>query len=98
MRFFSRVHRHGVAHLSKGVSKSLQLLYDMAGTSASSLQLDYDIRNAVSDTLVLLYDIPLVFVSDTLELIYNTRPPLFFGYNLGTFTAVPSNDMGDFIA
>ena len=69
----------------------------MAGIVTDTLTLEYEIFNAVSDTLVLLYDIPLTFVSDTLELIYSIRPPLHFGYNLGTFTALQSNDLGDFI-
>jgi len=96
--FFSRVHRHDVAYLSKGVSNTLTLKYDMAGITTKTVDIQYDIFTIIADTLVLLYDIPLTYVSDTIELLYSIRPPLYYGYNLGTFTAMPSNDLGDFIA
>lgn len=97
MGFFSRVHRHDVAHFSKGVRNNLTLRYDMAGIVSDTLNILYDIKGIVSQTLELIYSIPISFVRGELEVIYNVRTPLHFGFNVGTFTAVPSNDMGDFV-
>lgn len=98
MRFFQRVHRHDVAHLSKGVQKTLTIQYDMAGIVTDTLTVRWDIFNLVTKTLELIYSIPLVYVNNSLELLYEIRQPLFLKKNLGTFTATNSIDIGEMIA
>jgi len=98
MRLFQRVHRHDVAYMSKGVRASLTLRYDMAGIVSDVLNIRWDIFNLISKSLELLYSIPLVFVSDTLEVIYDSRQALFLKKNLGNFTATDGIDMGEMTA
>lgn len=69
MKFWNRVHRHDVAHLSKGVLKQLTLEYDIRQFATKTETIKYDIFNLVGKTRTLQWKMRQL-ATKTRELLY----------------------------